>query len=77
MKVFVTKTRAVEVADFAEASRAVRAATERIRSEQFHGGDVMQDGQIIARVSYNGRVWPPGRWQVGMQPLYDPFPSTC
>lgn len=28
-----------------------------------------EDGNDIARVSYNGRVWPPGPWTPSMQPL--------
>jgi len=27
--------------------------------------------QPIARVSYNGRIWPLGDWLPGAQPIYD------
>lgn len=30
---------------------------------------VDQDGKEVARISYNGRVWPPGEWKAGMKPL--------
>lgn len=30
-----------------------------------------ESGRPIARISYNGRVWPPARWQPGMAPLID------
>mgnify|MGYP003331284212 CR=1 FL=1 len=28
-------------------------------------------GTPVARISYNGRVWPPEPWRPGMQPLLD------
>jgi hypothetical protein len=28
-------------------------------------------GEIVAHVSYNGRVWPGADWVAGSQPLYD------
>ena len=28
-----------------------------------------QEGNTVARISYNGIVWPPGKWQPGMKPL--------
>lgn len=32
---------------------------------------VTADGRPVARISYNGRVWPPAPWFDGMQPLHD------
>ena len=32
---------------------------------------VDDSGALIAKVSYNGRVWPPVEWTEGMVPLYD------
>ena len=32
-----------------------------------------EDGQEVARVSPNGKVWPPGEWTPGLVPLYDPL----
>lgn len=29
------------------------------------------DGLVIARVSYNGRVWPGTAWTIDAKPLYD------
>lgn len=26
-------------------------------------------GKRVARISYNGRVWPPGEWKAGMVPI--------
>lgn len=37
---------------------------------------VDQSGKEVARVSYNGRVWPPGEWKSGLKPLYDPSGGT-
>jgi Inorganic Pyrophosphatase/Large polyvalent protein-associated domain 1/RadC-like JAB domain len=31
-----------------------------------------QDGNEVARVAYNGRVFPPGGWKSGVKPLYEP-----
>jgi hypothetical protein len=41
------------------ASRAVRAYIKEhdIPSSRFTGGDVAEGGQIVARISYNGRIW--------------------
>lgn len=38
------------------------------------GGEVIDEKtkQPVASVSYNGRVWPPGRWKSGMKPLQEP-----
>jgi hypothetical protein len=30
-------------------------------------------GKTVATVSYNGKVWPPGKWNADMKPLYNPF----
>jgi hypothetical protein len=32
---------------------------------------VDEAGAVIARVSFNGRVWPPGDWTADAVPLYD------
>jgi hypothetical protein len=38
----------------------------------FPAGRIEQGGETIARVSYNGRVWSPGKWAEGDTPLFDP-----
>ena len=70
--------RLIEVADLAHASRAYRAAV--VASGR--GYSRMAGGWIydlstptpkrIARVSYNGCVWPLGEWTRATQPLFDP-----
>ena len=38
---------------------------------------VDQDGAEVARISYNGKVWPPGEWKPGVKPLVgEPFKSS-
>jgi hypothetical protein len=32
---------------------------------------VDQRGEVVARISYNGRIWPNAEWFDGMVPLYD------
>lgn len=59
--------------DFADASAkysVVRDASGEGGST-FRDGIIKQDGKIVARISYNGRVWPVGEWSPGMTPLYD------
>lgn len=62
--------------DLTEAS----AIVQRHRNEFGYGmsaerrghGDVRDEkGKKIARVSYNGRVWPPQAWTPGMEPLQE------
>lgn len=39
-------------------------------ASQFSSGAVYDEaGQEVARVSYNGRLWPAGEWFPGQQPL--------
>ncbi len=61
MTVQVTKSRSVEVASYAEASKAILAQWNGKSSRAFYGakgvGVVTVDGAPTAHVSYNGRVW--------------------
>ena len=65
------------VADLAAASRAVRSfiSSHGLGASTWAGGDVRagsSKGDPVARVSYNGRVWPPGRWTSKMVALWEP-----
>lgn len=65
------------VATLEEAS----ARYERFRggkpSSQMRDGEVVTDcGGVIARVSYNAKVWPPVAWCPGMEPLFNPYASS-
>lgn len=31
------------------------------------------NGNQVAHISYNGRVWPGAEWSPGIVPLYDPY----
>jgi hypothetical protein len=51
--------RLVPVADFAEASRVCQAFINQygLGGGNWTGGKIRQGGKVVARVSYNGRVW--------------------
>lgn len=81
MKVYLTTKRFVPVANFAEASKRVRKFIDDgdlgagcgSSLAPFTGGNIVDDaGNVIAHVSYNGRVWPPTGWAPGVKPLHDP-----
>lgn len=39
-------------------------------ASRFGTGEVLEEsGQVIAHISYNGRLWPPLPWTPDMQPL--------
>lgn len=69
------RARQVKVSDYAEASRVVRRFLDDagIGNSCWQGGEITDDDdQVVARVSYNGRVWPPEEYSPGQQSLYDP-----
>ena len=56
------RNQTVEVKSFAEASLVCREFIDRndLGSGNWAGGDVFDDsGKLIARVSYNGKLWEP------------------
>jgi hypothetical protein len=55
----LSPTLLVEVKDFSEASTACRAyiAQHNLGAGNWTGGTITQGNRIVARVSYNGRVW--------------------
>jgi hypothetical protein len=62
----------VEVDSLEEASAFAREWIEfhGLGGGNWTGGLVTcPNGGPVARVSYNGRVWPPGEWFPGMSPL--------
>jgi hypothetical protein len=63
----------IVVADWAEASRRYSECRERsgLGASGFPEGVVLLDHTPIARISYNGRIWPLGIWQPDMKPIYD------
>jgi hypothetical protein len=65
--------RDVEAADWAEASRiySERRDNSGLGASMFPEGTVALDGVAIGRISYNGRIWPPGPWRPDMRPIHD------
>ena len=63
------------VQSLADASMAVRRfiVAHDLTMQTFTGGVVCDDLEVVARVSYNGKVWRPESWWAGMVPLFDPF----
>jgi hypothetical protein len=66
MRVYLTKTKAISVANYAEASAAVRKHIDEndltagcgSSRKVFTGGKIVSEiGCDLGRVSYNGRVW--------------------
>lgn len=49
----------VDVDDYAEASRVCQQYIERhnLGGGNWSGGQIRQGSKVVARVSYNGRVW--------------------
>lgn len=66
------RKRSVDVKDFAEASKVCREFIERngLGGGNWNGGEIREGGKIIARVSYNGRVWPDEPFTVEQKPLW-------
>ena len=67
-------SKAFKVSGFEEASRVystVRDKSGKGASKWADGFVTDINGTTIARISYNGRVWPLEAWTVGQKPLYD------
>ncbi len=74
----LSPTQRIQVNDFMEASRICRAyiAQYDLGGGNWTGGVIRQGQRIIARVSYNGRVWLVGGRKSERRPIYDPEEST-
>ncbi len=68
--------RTFQVESFADASAKyakVRGVGAKARpSSRMPSGEIRGETGVLARVSYNGRVWRAGEWIPGEAPLYDP-----
>lgn len=61
------------IEDASEKWETFRDTTGAGASQIGEGATIVdQDGKEIARISYNGRIWPPGEWTSGTEPLYKP-----
>ena len=67
--------RMLPVGSLEEASLTVRTYLDArgLGASEFRGGEVWRHGEVVARVSYNGRVWGPDGWTPGTAPLFDPY----
>jgi hypothetical protein len=70
--------REVEVHDWADASAKFREWIDEngygMSQLDAGSGDIMQGGELVARVSYNGRVWGPEKWTQQTRPIWEPGP---
>lgn len=67
------------VADLPEASKACLGyiAEHNLGGGSWSGGDVHDErGTLVGKVSYNGRVWPPGGYTLNGTPIYDPHATV-
>ena len=74
------------VQDLAEASRIYREVCCARLDSTGQGATGMPEGRVydttgakpkvVARVSWNGRVWPNKTWKPGVEPLFDPYAKT-
>lgn len=62
-------TKRKHVLSFRDASHVYSAW--RGQRRKFPEGMILDGVEVVARVSYNGRVWAPGEWKAGDVPLYD------
>ena len=67
------KSRFYIVASFKEASALYEAKRDASGqgASRFRDGEVFEGETLVARVSYNGRVWPPTEWTEDSKPIYD------
>lgn len=65
----------IEVSSFEDASQLYAQYRDASLegASTFPDGTVLDGNRIIARVSYNAKVWPPTRWAPGQTPLFDPY----
>lgn len=73
LTIIIPRRPEMSAANFADASAKyseVRDASGEGGST-FRDGVVIQDGKPVARISYNGRIWPLGEWVPGDKPLFD------
>lgn len=61
------------VRSYEEASAIYCAERDRsgLGCSDFADGEILGAGEPFARVSYNGRVWPPVEWEPGIEPIIE------
>jgi hypothetical protein len=70
----IGKRASIEVSSFEEASRiyAQHRDASLEGASTFPDGIILDGTRAVARVSYNAKVWPPGKWSAGQAPLFNP-----
>ena len=69
----------IPVTDWADASRRYsrRRDTSGLGASAFPEGVLLLDETAIARISYNGRIWPLTHWTPGVEPIFDNRPLAA
>lgn len=68
--------REIEVVDFKQASYVYSLARDKSGqgASKFPNGKLTDNkGNVIAHISYNGKVWQGEQWKSGTEPLYNPY----
>jgi hypothetical protein len=65
------------VGSFAEASQRYERMRGTKPSSLMKDGEIWQDGRLVARVSYNAKVWPPEPWFPEQKPIFNPYASEA
>ena len=63
----------IMVQTLADASRRYceRRDQTGLGASAFPEAELMLDGVVVGRISYNGRIWQPVPWRPGDRPIYD------
>lgn len=61
----------VETLEHASRGYCERRDKTGLGASAFPEAELMRDGVIVGRISYNGRIWHPIRWRPGDRPIYD------
>ncbi|BAK66613.1 hypothetical protein SLG_19380 [Sphingobium sp. SYK-6] len=63
----------IMVETLADASRRYCERRDKtcLGASAFPEAELMRDGVIVGRISYNGRIWHPIPWRPGDRPIYD------
>lgn len=61
----------VETLEHASRGYCERRDQTGLGASDFPEGELMRDGVIVGRISYNGRIWQPAPWRPGDRPIYD------
>jgi hypothetical protein len=68
----------IPACNWADASRCYcdRRDHSGLGASEFPEGELAIGDRVVARISYNGRIWLAGPWHPGDKPLYDNWSAT-